>query len=218
MRQARKQKDKTAAVLVLCFCLMALVSVFAVKANIDKLKPGMDDTGTTDVVKKQAVEQEAETVAEDDIVDSRDQAGESGRASSPEFIVPIEGKIIMDYSMDMPIYWATLDQYMTHEGIDIASSVGTEVKSCASGTVTRVDEDDRFGITVEINHGEGLISVYGNLQNEGLIELGEVVDQGKVIGRVGQSSMFEFNDPEHLHFAMRLNGSPVDPHDYISSL
>ena len=114
----------------------------------------------------------------------------------------------MDYSMDMPIYWATLDQYMTHEGIDIASSVGTEVKSCASGTVTRVDEDDRFGITVEINHGEGLISVYGNLQNEGLIELGEVVDQGKVIGRVGQSSMFEFNDPEHLHFAMRLNGSP----------
>ena len=196
MRQERKQKDKTAAVLVLCFCLMALVSVFAV----------------------QAVEQEAETVAEDDIVDSRDQAGESGRASSPEFIVPIEGKIIMDYSMDMPIYWATLDQYMTHEGIDIASSVGTEVKSCASGTVTRVDEDDRFGITVEINHGEGLISVYGNLQNEGLIELGEVVDQGKVIGRVGQSSMFEFNDPEHLHFAMRLNGSPVDPHDYISSL
>ena len=52
MRQERKQKDKTAAVLVLCFCLMALVSVFAVKANIDKLKTGMDDTGTTDVVKK----------------------------------------------------------------------------------------------------------------------------------------------------------------------
>ena len=124
----------------------------------------------------------------------------------------------MDYSMDMPIYWATLDQYMTHEGVDIAGSAGSEVKACAAGTVTRVEEDDRFGITVEVNHGEGLISIYGNLQQEGLIELGEVVDKGAVIGKVGQSSSFEFQDPQHLHFAMTLNGSPVNPHDYIQGL
>ena len=109
MRQEKKQKDKTAAVLVLCFCLMALVSVFVVKANIDKLRDNMDSTETADVVKKQTVAQEEETEAETPVVDSRQQESEGSGASSSEFIVPLEGKIIMDYSMDMPIYWATLD-------------------------------------------------------------------------------------------------------------
>ena len=218
MRQDKKQKDKPAIALVLCFCLMALVSVFVVKASIDKVKYNMQGTGAADVVKQKAVGENEETTAE--IIDSRDNAGAdtSGCTEEPEFIVPLNGEIIMDYSMDMPIYWKTLDQYMTHSGVDIAAPAGTSVRACAAGTVTRIEEDDRLGIVVEINHGDGVISVYGNLSRKGLIELGEIVEKGAVIGQVGQTSLFEFEEEDHLHFEIRKNSEPADPGHYIKEL
>ena len=200
-----------AAALILCFCLMALISIFMVKASIDKVKNSME---TADVVKKQAVEDVEKP--EPQVVDSVENADVQDESnSSSEFIFPVEGEIIMEHSMDMPVYWKTLDQYMTHSGIDIASETGTAVQAFAGGTVTKIDEDDSMGVTVEINHGNGLISVYSNLAADGLIELGEVVPQGTVIGKVGQSSLFEFESPDHLHFELIKGGQPVDPLDYL---
>ncbi len=224
MRADKKKVNKPAAALVMCFCLMALVSVFVVKASIDKVKDSME---TADVVKKQAVDEIEEV--EPQIVDSRDNTNstendpisdtEDEHEDIPEYIsdhiFPVEGDIIMKYSTDVPIYWKTLDQYMVHEGIDIASDVGTPVQACAGGTVTKIEEDDGMGTTIEINHGDGLISVYSNLAADSLIELGEIVTQGTVIGKVGQSAMFEFESPDHLHFEMTKNGEHVDPMDYL---
>ena len=220
MRQDRKQKDKPAIALVLSFCLMALVSVFVVKANIDKIKDNMQSNKAADVVKEKAVDENEETNT--NIVDSRDNSAADGNNSDSstdtEYIVPITGDIIMDFSMDMPIYQKTLDQYMTHSGLDIAAPVGTAVNACAGGTVTRIEEDDKLGIIVEINHGNDTLSVYGNLAKKGLIELGEIVSKGDPIGQVGQTSLFEFEEEEHLHFEMRKGGEPTDPRDYIKGL
>ena len=216
MRADKKKANKPAAALVMCFCLMALVSMFVVKASIDKVKNSME---TADVVKKQAVDEIEK--ADPKVIDSLDSDtdiendGKAGSESLPDHIFPVEGDIIMDYSMDMPIYWKTLDQYMVHGGIDIASDVGTPVQACAGGTVTKIEEDDGMGVTVEINHGNGLISVYSNLAADGLIELGEVVTQGTVIGKVGQSAMYEFESPDHLHFEMKKNGEYANPMDYL---
>lgn len=212
MRQDKKKSNKPAAALVMCFCLMALVSVFTVKAGIDKVKNSME---TADVAKKQAVEEIEKSAPE--VVDSRDNINQSydNAEDAPEFIFPVEGEIIMKYSMDMPIYWQTLDQYMVHSGIDIASETGTPVQACADGTVTKIEEDDKLGITIEINHGDGLISAYSNLAADGLIELGEIVTQGTVIGKVGQSAMFEFDSPSHLHFEMHKDNEIVDPTEYL---
>ncbi|MEE0772497.1 MAG: M23 family metallopeptidase [Anaerovoracaceae bacterium] len=211
MRQEKKKSNMPAAALILCFCLMALISIFMVKASIDKVKNSME---TADVVKKQAVEDVEKP--EPQVVDSVENADVQDESnSSSEFIFPVEGEIIMEHSMDMPVYWKTLDQYMTHSGIDIASETGTAVQAFAGGTVTKIDEDDSMGVTVEINHGNGLISVYSNLAADGLIELGEVVPQGTVIGKVGQSSLFEFESPDHLHFELIKGGQPVDPLDYL---
>ena len=215
MRADKKKANKPAAAIVMCFCLMALVSLFVVKSSIDKVKDNME---TADVVKKQAVDEIEKSTPE--IVDSRSSDTAEDNSGAPAenvsgYIFPVEGDIIMEYSMDMPIYWKTLDQYMVHRGIDIASEVGTPVQACAGGTVTKIEEDDSMGVTVEINHGNGLISVYCNLASDGLIELGEVVTQGTVIGKVGQSAMFEFDSEDHLHFEMKKNGEPADPTDYL---
>ena len=211
MRQEKKKSSKPAAALVLCFCLMALVSIFMVQASINKIKSSME---TADVVKKQAVN-EVEKAAPD-VVDSRENtSAPENQQQASEFIFPLEGEIIMEHSMDMPVYWKTLDQYMTHAGIDIAADNGSPVQACSGGTVTKIDEDDSMGVTVEINHGNGIISVYSNLATDGLIELGEVVTRGTVIGKVGQSSMFEFDSPPHLHFELRKGDEPVNPVDYL---
>lgn len=213
MRQDKKKSNKPAAALVMCFCLMALVSVFTVKASIDKIKESAE---TADVVKKQAVEQIEKATPE--VVDSRDNdttQPSDDAAGTSDFIFPVEGEIIMEYSMDMPIYWKTLDQYMVHGGIDIASETGTAVQACADGTVTKIEENDKLGMTVEINHGNGMISVYSNLAADGLIELGEIVTQGTVIGKIGQSALYEFESPPHLHFEMHKDEKAVDPREYL---
>lgn len=213
MRQDKKKSNTPAAALVMCFCLMALVSVFTVKASIDKVKESAE---TANVVKKQAVEQIEESTPE--VVDSRDNDIEEHSEDTTEvseFIFPVEGEIIMEYSMDMPIYWKTLDQYMVHNGLDIASETGTPVQACADGTITKIEEDDKLGMTVEINHGNGMISVYSNLAADGLIELGEIVTQGTVIGKIGQSALYEFESPPHLHFEMHKDEKAVDPREYL---
>ena len=220
MRADKHKANKPAAAIVMCFCLMALVSLFVVKASIDKVKDNME---TADVVKKQAVDEIEKAAPE--VVDSRENGSSSGSGAGTDtesgskgpssYMFPVEGDIIMEHSMDMPIYWKTLDQYMVHSGIDIASEVGTPVQACAAGTVTKIEEDDGMGVTIEINHGNGLISVYSNLAADGLIELGEVVTKGTVIGKVGQSAMFEFESEDHLHFEMKKNGEPADPMDYL---
>lgn len=219
MRQEKHQrKDKPAVALVLCFCLMALVSIFVVKANIDKVKDNMGVGETADVVKEQAVDDTGESdAAGTEVVDSRENQSVQPEEPAPasDYIVPVEGEIIMEHSVDMPIYWKTLDQYMIHSGIDIASPLGTPVQACADGTVTKIEEHDKMGVTVEINHGNNLISVYSNLASDGLIELGEVVSQGTVIGKVGHSAMFEFDSPDHLHFEMHRGDEPLDPRNYI---
>lgn len=216
MRADKKKSNKPAAAIVMCFCLMALVSVFAVKASIDKVKDSME---TADVVKKQAVDEIEKNTPK--VIDSRssgsgsDSEAKINAEKAPDHIFPVEGDIIMPHSMDMPIYWKTLDQYMVHSGIDISAELGTPVQACSNGTVTKIEEDDKMGITVEINHGNGLISVYSNLAADGLIELGEIVSQGTVIGKVGQSAPFEFESPGHLHFELQKNNEPVDPMDYL---
>jgi len=218
MRQDRKQKDKPAIALVLCFCLMALVSVFIVKANIDKVKSNVQSDTAKDVVKEQAVDDESET--ESEVIDSIDDsdANDDGSSSGSAFIIPVDGEITMEYSMDTLIYNQTLDQYMTHSGVDIGAAAGTSVKACAAGTVTRIETDDRLGTIVEINHGNDVISVYGNLSEENLIELGEIVEQGALIGEIGRTSIIEADEPEHLHFEIKKSGEYVDPGEYINGL
>ena len=219
MRQDKKRRDKPAIALVLCFCMMALISVYGVKANIDKVKNNMEGNNVTDVVKEKAVDKNDES----NIVDSADSSKSSKESkssddqnASSDYITPISGEIIKEYSMDMPVYWETLDQYMTHSGIDISAPAGTSATACADGTVTNVWEDDKFGITAEVTHSGGITSIYGNLARKGLAEPGDVLAQGDTVGKIGQSSMFEFDTPPHLHFEIRENGEATDPGKYIS--
>lgn len=225
MREAKKKKDRTALALVLCFCVVALTSVFAVKANLDKINTAEKDL---EISKSAKTETEGtETAVKTPVVDSKDtekkdQPKEKKQANpqtaAADYIAPVKGKIQMKYSMDMPIYSKTLDQYMTHSGIDIAAPLSRKVKAIAGGTVTKVSEDDRYGTTVEITHGNGIVSIYSNLAEQGTAETGDVVKQGEIIGAIGETALFETLEESHLHLEMTRDSAYVDPAEYIKGL
>ena len=132
------------------------------------------------------------------------------------FQKPVEGKIIKESSIDEVVYWETLDVWKIHEGIDIASEQGTNVKSIEAGKVVGVKTDPIFGKLILINHGQTVVSIYCNLDEKVSVKEGDTVKKGQVIGKVGNTAYGEIKDESHLHFELMKESSYVDPTDYIS--
>ncbi len=138
--------------------------------------------------------------------------------SEMTFVMPCAGSVSRAYSPDKLVYSQTMNDYRSHEGIDVVSNVGEEVLAVADGTVTNIYTDPLMGNCVRIDHGNGLVSVYKNLGGEipeGIDE-GMPVGAGQTIGVVGDSAAIEQSDDAHLHLEMLLNGEYVDPADFVS--
>lgn len=136
-------------------------------------------------------------------------------AASSAYVWPIEGNVDRDFSLEVFAYDATMGDWRTHDGLDIAAELGTPVAACAKGTVTDVSTDDMMGVTVTIDHGAGMESVYANLADAVDVQVGTEVEAGTVIGTVGTSAISESADASHLHFAMREYGVSIDPLNYL---
>jgi murein DD-endopeptidase MepM/ murein hydrolase activator NlpD len=126
-------------------------------------------------------------------------------ASTPSasgFIWPVNGPVVSPFGMR----WGRM-----HTGIDIGVSDGTPIQAVASGRVIYAGWMDGYGNLVFIDHGRGLSTGYAHQSSIG-VSNGESVTQGQVIGYVGCTG--HCFGP-HLHFEVRVNGSPVDPLGYL---
>ena len=132
-----------------------------------------------------------------------------------EYIWPVQGTVDRPWSIQTLLYDSTMADWRTHDGLDIACDAGTQVLATAAGTVCRVENDDLLGTTVEIDHGNGVHSVYSNLADQPPVELGQTMAMGDVIGAVGATALGEVNQVSHLHFAMTLDGISADPAEYM---
>ena len=142
-------------------------------------------------------------------------AEEKETVKDPEFTKPVEGEIIREYAKDNLVYSATLDEWITHGGIDIAAAKTTVVKASADGTVKSIKNDPRYGLTVVIEHTNGFESVYSSLLTAEFVNVGEEIKQGQTIATVGNTATFEIADETHLHFEIKKDGENVDPNIYI---
>lgn len=128
---------------------------------------------------------------------------------------PVKGQVIGDFSLEALAYDETMGDWRVHEGLDIAAEVGTAVKAVNAGTVTAVYQDDLMGTVVEMDHGDGLGSLYANLAAQPAVKAGDTLDTGAVLGAVGETAIAEVAEPAHLHFEMRRDGKNVDPVLYL---
>lgn len=134
---------------------------------------------------------------------------------SVQIVLPLQGETISVFSADRLMYDATLDDWRTHDGIDIHAAAGTPVVAAAAGKVISVGEDDRLGVNVVIEHAGGYATTYASLHPETLVEVGEEVEAGAVIGTVGNTSLSESGIGAHLHFSVTRNGELIDPEAYL---
>ena len=132
-----------------------------------------------------------------------------------QFIFPVEGEVIKEFAKDNLIYSETLEEWITHLGIDIKADRTTVVKATADGTVKSIKNDPRYGLTVTIEHNDGYTSVYSSLLSAEFVKEGEKVTQGQTIGTVGNSSVFEVAEDNHLHFELLKDGSNINPEIYL---
>lgn len=131
------------------------------------------------------------------------------------FIKPVEGEIIKGFAKENLIYSETLKEWVTHNGIDIKADKTTVVKAAEEGTVKTIKNDPRYGLTVVIEHSDGMQTIYSNLLTAEFVVEGENVTKGQTIGTVGNTAVFEIADESHLHFEIWKDQLAVDPTIYI---
>jgi murein DD-endopeptidase MepM/ murein hydrolase activator NlpD len=136
-------------------------------------------------------------------------SGSTGTAqpSSSGFIWPVNGPITSPFGSRC----LGNGDCSSHPGIDIGVPAGTPIHAAASGTVIYAGWMSGYGNLTVIDHGRGLATAYGH-QSSIAVGLGQSVSQGQLIGYVGCTG---YCFGAHLHFEVRVNGSPVDPLGYL---
>lgn len=124
---------------------------------------------------------------------------------------PLEGDIVMDYSIDQAIFDVTLDQYRTNDSVCIQAAEGTDVKASASGTVESVEFDSEAGNTVVINHMNGWKTTYSQLKDDVAVKAGDSVEVGEVIGQVAVPTKYSVLLGDHLEFKVTRDDESIDP-------
>ena len=127
---------------------------------------------------------------------------------------PMEGNVILDYSMDSTVYFATLDQYKYNPAVIIAGDVNSKVYAVARGKVTGIDNNEETGCTVTVDLGDGYEAVYGQLK-ELNFTVGDYVEAGHVIGYVSEPTKYYSVEGSNLYFELKKDGQPVDPVTYF---
>lgn len=98
-----------------------------------------------------------------------------------------------------------------HSGVDFAGPTGSAVKASDGGTVVQAGWSGGYGYCVKISHGNGVETLYGH-NSKLLVTVGQKVAKGDVIAKVGSTGR---TTGPHCHFEVRINGTPVNPFQYI---
>ncbi len=157
---------------------------------------------------RREAEAEAKKLAEEKKQQDANKTPPASVVSSSGYVRPVSGRITSPYGYRIhPIYGVR----KMHTGIDYAASHGTPVVSVKSGTVILRQYNSSYGNYIIVDHGGGVSSLYAHLSGFA-ISYGQSVSQGQKIGYIGSTGA---STGPHLHFEIRINGSHVNPANYI---
>ena len=194
-------------VIALILCLGAAIAGIAASVTSGRRAKPVTETETPSVTEGEQTQprpaEHTDAVADPDVI--------------PTLSAPLGGRVYRAHDLTVPVYSVTLDEYRVHNGTDILSAAGSDVKAMANGVVTEIYDHPLLGHSVSVLHAGNLTTVYRNLVREEIdgITVGASVTGGQVIGHVGDTAMIECCDEPHLHLEMTLSGVSVDPLDYV---
>ena len=171
-----------------------------------------EDTGMT------KAEEEEETASEENA--EKDKALQStssqtsGFTSDSKLLWPVDGNVLLSFSMDKTVYFSTLDQYKYNPAMVISGAEGDQVIASAPGIVKSIDVTAETGTTVNVDLGNGYELFYGQLK-EVPVKAGDYVDAKTVLGYVGQPTKYYSVEGCNVYFEMRKDGQPVNPMEYL---
>ena len=102
--------------------------------------------------------------------------------------------------------------YKLHTGVDISATIGSDFTAIADGIVVKAEYNGAYGNMVMIDHGGGVQTLYAH-GSQIIAQVGQEVKAGDIVLKVGSTG---YSTGPHAHFEVRINGSPVNPLDYVS--
>lgn len=212
-------------VLALCIAVIG-ISAVSIALNSDggkapELDPGLSLSNPTEPIATPPVVTPTPNVKTD--IEEDNGAVVSTWKSSETYeqpaswVWPVKGEIERRYAVETLAYDVTMKDWRTHDGVDVLADKGTVVRAASDGTVESITQDDLYGTTVTIDHGNGLKSTYSNLADKPTVKQGDSVGSGDVIGSVGATALCEVGQGSHVHIAMSKDGNSVDPTKYLPS-
>jgi murein DD-endopeptidase MepM/ murein hydrolase activator NlpD len=130
------------------------------------------------------------------------------RASAAPNLWPVEGQVTGSFGERIDPFNG---EGAFHSGVDISAGYGQPVIAPADGVVVFADLMGGYGRAIVLDHGHGITTRYGHLANFAVIS-GQRVQRGDTLGYVGLSGR---STGPHLHYEVRINDTPVNPHKYL---
>lgn len=194
------------------------------KANdtpVDKVVSGLEYSKTES--KAEISEKTANTTLESSTESPEPESSEDSEVSEisqiskPDFVKPIDGKLIKKYSPENPLYSKTMGDWRVHEGIDLSADDGEKVRAYSDGVVKSVYNDELLGYSIKIEHTNGITMTYSGLSPTVLVKEGDSVSCGEYIGAVFTIPS-EIMDEVHLHLIAEKDGNLIDPQSILDEI
>lgn len=131
-----------------------------------------------------------------------------------KLIWPLQGNILLPYSVESTVYFESLDQYRINKGILIEAKEGASVKAVKQAKVEKIQKSAEYGQTILLDLGSGYRALYGQMKKISVKE-GEIVEKGQVIGQVAAPTDYYTLEGTNLYFQMEKDKKSVDPGKYL---
>lgn len=208
-RNNEKQKRAIYSAAAIVLCAAALGSFWLSNKNTQKVTPESTSGYSTPITTDNRAQV---NVPVTNIPDDRET--QPAEPLECYFALPSENNITKHFSGGEMVKNTTTDDWRAHTGLDIAGKVGDPVKCICDGTVTQVLDDELWGTTVTVDHGNGIISEYRGLGRGSTPEVGAQIKINGKVGNLGEIPV-EKADGVHLHLEISENGKLIDPEKII---
>lgn len=129
---------------------------------------------------------------------------------------PVQGEVLMNYSMDKTIYFATLNQYKYNPALVIKAEPEASVKAPYSGTIKETGSSAEIGNYVVMDLGNGYELTLGQLDNLS-VEKGDLVKSKDIIGKTASPSKYYSVEGGNVYMKLTKDGNPVNPMNFLES-